>query len=470
MRRSECLRKPPVGPTVVPESRGATSKDGANESLFCRGYVALMATQFLGTLNDNLFKVVVSLLAVGAVAEQQSGGGVLSLATVMVIFPYLLLSGYAAYLADSRPKRTTIIWTKLAELALTGLILVAFRLDSLSMMIVLLFLIATQSTFFAPLKYGILPDIVSRRTLARANGALELGRYAAIILGTASGGLLLSVKQESYLPVSLALVSVAGLGLLSSLFIPPVKSELRYGRLTLNPWSELVAGLRRLRAAPDLATSAIGLGCFEFTAVLVLLDTLLIGSEVMGLSESAIGGLGATTGLGAGCGCVMAGWLCRERLRPNLVPPAALAIAITLLLLASAPQSYLLTATALFVGGLFGGILFVPLNALLQDRAPGNERGLILATSNWLSMGCVLAAAVLLWVMHDLAAIPAVRILGWAALPMTMFAVLCSISQPEFRLGANCGNSAASGACDAPRAMADPAARKATCDALDRST
>lgn len=460
-------RTVPPGPTGQPRARRAHGDYSANESLWHRGYLALMATQFLGALNDNLFKVIVSLLAVGAVAEQQSGGGTLSLATLMVILPYLLLSGYAAYLADSRPKRSTIILVKLAELALTGLILLAFLFDSLKMMMALLFLMAAQSTFFAPLKYGILPDIVCRRTLARANGALELGRYAAVILGTASGGLLLSVGQGSRIPVAMALVSVAGLGVLSSLFIPSVEGELRYGRLALNPWSELGTGLRRLRAAPDLATAVIGLGCFEFTAVLVLLDMLLLGSEVMGLSNAAVGGLGAMTGLGAGFGCVVAGWLCRERLRPNLVPPAALAIATTLMVLAAVPTSFPLAAAGLFVGGLFGGIVFVPLNAMLQDRAPGDERGLILATSNWLSMAAVLAAAGLLWALHDLAAIPAVLILGCAALPMTLFAGLSLVAQPEFRLGSR-RQGREPNSDIVPTDPIDPRAQEASCPTLDR--
>jgi acyl-[acyl-carrier-protein]-phospholipid O-acyltransferase/long-chain-fatty-acid--[acyl-carrier-protein] ligase len=457
----------PHGATVQPGACRARGDQSASESLWHRGYLALMATQFLGALNDNLFKVIVSLLAVGAVAEQQSGGGTLSLATLMVILPYLLLSGYAAYLADTRPKRSTIILVKLAELALTALILLAFFFDSLKMMMALLFLMAAQSAFFAPLKYGILPDIVCRRTLARANGALELGRYAAVILGTASGGLLLSVAEGSRVPVSMALVSVAGLGVLSSLFIPSVEGELRHGRLALNPWSELGTGLRRLRAAPDLAVAVAGLGCFEFTAVLVLLDMLLLGGEVMGLSNAAVGGLGAMTGLGAGLGCVLAGWLCRERLRPNLVPPAALAIATTLLTLAAAPPSFSLATVGLLVGGLFGGIVFVPLNAMLQDRAPDDERGLILATSNWLSMAAVLAAAGLLWVLHDLVAIPAVLILGYAALPMTLFAGWSLVAQPEFRLGA--GHQAFEpNARDMASAASRPDAHATSCQAMDR--
>jgi acyl-[acyl-carrier-protein]-phospholipid O-acyltransferase/long-chain-fatty-acid--[acyl-carrier-protein] ligase len=388
-----------------------------------------MGTQFFGTLNDNLFKVTVSLIAVGAVAETQAGSGPLSLATLMVILPYLLFSGYAGYLADSRQKRTTIIVLKFAELALTILIL---------------------STFFMPLKYGILPELVGRRALARANGTLELGRYIAIIIGTAAGGLLLSLGQETRLPLAMALVSVAVLGIVSSLFIPAVRVDMRCNKPTLNPWAELRTGLQRLYAMPDLATAVIGLACFEFTAVLVLLDVLLIGSEIMGLNSAAVGGLGAMTGLGTGVGCILAGWLCRSGPRPGIVPPSALSIALLLVFLAATPQSYLVIGSGLFLGGLFGGIIFVPLNAMLQDRAPSHERGLILATSNWLSMSAVLAAAIVLWMLHSVAAISPVWILSYAALPMALFGALAFAVQPEFRINAEHNDLGAASPCDLP--------------------
>jgi acyl-[acyl-carrier-protein]-phospholipid O-acyltransferase/long-chain-fatty-acid--[acyl-carrier-protein] ligase len=460
MHRETTKRTTPAAPATVPGASRTVADANKHERLLHRGYLALMATQFFGALNDNLFKVTVSLIAVSAVAEQQTGSRPLSLATLMVILPYLLFSGYAGFLADARQKRSTIILVKLAELALTILILLAFALDSLSLMMGLLFLMATQSTFFMPLKYGILPEIVNRRTLAHANGILELGRYIAIILGTASGGLLLSLGPETRFPLAMVLVSVAGLGVFSSLFIPAVCVNLRYADLPLNPWAELRTGLQRLCAVPNLATAVIGLGCFEFTAVLVMLDVLLIGSEVMDLSHAGVGGLGAMTGLGTGIGCVLAGWLCRGRLRPVIVPPAALSIAVLLVLLTATPQSYPFVGGGLFFGGLFGGIVFVPLNAMLQDRAPDHERGLILATSNWLSMAGVLTAAIVLWVLHDLAAISPVGILGLAALPMALFAALAFAAQPEFRLGAEPHQLGEPSPCGLPTNTAKPGARE----------
>ena len=51
-------------------------------------------TQFLGAFNDNLFKIVVSMLAVH-MASTSGAGGDLSLVGAIFILPFLLFSGYA---------------------------------------------------------------------------------------------------------------------------------------------------------------------------------------------------------------------------------------------------------------------------------------------------------------------------------------------------------------------------------------
>ena len=82
-------------------------------------------TQFLGAFNDNLFKIVVSMLAVHAAAGAESGRD-LSLVGALFILPFLLFSGYAGQLADIYSKRTVLIVTKSLEIATAVLALFAF--------------------------------------------------------------------------------------------------------------------------------------------------------------------------------------------------------------------------------------------------------------------------------------------------------------------------------------------------------
>ena len=59
-----------------------------------RGFPPLLATAFLGALNDNLYKIVVSLMAVNLCATA-GDTHYLALAGALFVLPYLLFSGYA---------------------------------------------------------------------------------------------------------------------------------------------------------------------------------------------------------------------------------------------------------------------------------------------------------------------------------------------------------------------------------------
>src|SRR6267378_6099219 len=154
-----------------------------------KGFQPFLWTQFLGAFNDNLFKIVVSMLAVQMASGSEAGRN-LSLVGAIFILPFLLFSGYAGQMADVYSKRTVLIVTKSLEIVAATLGLVAFVAGRLEITYAVLFLIALQATFFSPAKYGILPEMLPDRDLSRANGVLEMSTFVAIVLGTAVGGYL----------------------------------------------------------------------------------------------------------------------------------------------------------------------------------------------------------------------------------------------------------------------------------------
>src|SRR5205823_1350847 len=138
---------------------------------------------------DNLFKIVVSMVAVHA-ATSATSGRELSIVGAVFILPFLLFSGYAGQLADIYSKRTVLVVTKSLEIVAATLGLVAFLVGRLEITYAVLFLIALQATFFSPAKYGILPEVLPDSELSRANGILEMSTFAAIVAGTALGSVL----------------------------------------------------------------------------------------------------------------------------------------------------------------------------------------------------------------------------------------------------------------------------------------
>ena len=100
---------------------------------------------------------------------------------------------------------------------------VALYLQSIGLMLFILFLLGTQSAFFGPIKYSILPQHLKREEILGANGYVEAGTFIAILLGTILGGLLASDLAYQQI-LMFTLVVVAGFGWFASRQIPSARA------------------------------------------------------------------------------------------------------------------------------------------------------------------------------------------------------------------------------------------------------
>src|SRR5204863_792226 len=188
-----------------------------------------------GAFNDNLFKIVVSLLAVRLASGAEAARN-LSLVSAIFITPFLLFSGYAGQLADIYSKRTVLIVTKSLEIATALLAFVALVFGRLEITFAVLFLFALQATFFSPAKYGILPEVLPDRDLSRANGLLEMSTFVAIVVGTAVGSYMFDVWRSQLWVIGVAVLAIAIIGTATSFRIPRTAPAQPGVRIRLNPW------------------------------------------------------------------------------------------------------------------------------------------------------------------------------------------------------------------------------------------
>ena len=207
-------------------------------------FLSLTGAQFLGHLNDNLFKMAVSLIALD-VAPTEAGFYV-SLTSALLVLPYLIFSGYAGYLADITSKRSVMNLCKVAEIAimLAGLFMLGGS-GSLNGLLFVLFLMAVHEAFFSPSKYGSVPEIVAPNDIAPANGILEASRYAAVITGTAAGGILMDLWGDERLRIGLVAIAIAVGGLILTLRIKRVAPAAAAQKWPSHPWAMLPKGPRR---------------------------------------------------------------------------------------------------------------------------------------------------------------------------------------------------------------------------------
>jgi acyl-[acyl-carrier-protein]-phospholipid O-acyltransferase/long-chain-fatty-acid--[acyl-carrier-protein] ligase len=363
-----------------------------SDTLNHQGLQPFIWTQFLGAFNDNLFKIVVSLVAV-RVATSADANRQLSIISAIFILPFILFSGYAGQLADIYSKRTVLVVTKSLEIVAAALGLLAFASGRLEITYGVLFLIALQATFFSPAKYGILPEILPDRDLSRANGVLEMTTFASIVLGTAAGGFLFDAWHDRLwlIGVIVLAVAVAGTGL--SFGIPCVPAAAPDERIRLNPWSEIGAGIKRLAGDRILRLTVIGISCFWFLGSLLQLAMILFGAEVMHLNDRWVAVLTAFAAIGIAAGSMAAGKLSGDKVELGLAPIGSIGMGVFAVLLARSGHSFALAAISLTLVGFFGGLFAVPLNALLQQRSGDREKGRLMATNNFLNMAAILLAS-----------------------------------------------------------------------------
>lgn len=398
-----------------------------------RNFVALLIAQLLGYLNDNIFKMMASLLAVGMASKHS---GALSLASIIFLAPYLLLSGYAGYAADAFGSRRVLVATKVVELVIVVLAIWALGHGRIEPVLLVLFLLAGQATFFSPAKYSIVPALVPLAQLQRANGLLEISRFGAIIVGTALGGFMLNLQALNPTLAGAVLLAISIAGLAATRRISRTGSTTPGRSFRVNPWAEVGAGIRMITRRPRLRSPVIGLCCFEAIGALLMLDTILIGHHALDLGDASTSLLAAFVGVGLAAGSLLAGQCARRTADIGMAPYGIFGVAVIVIVTVLCGRSVIMLSAAMAAIGLCGAFCLVPLNADLQRRACAGERGQIIATSNFLSMAAVLAASLVLWLLWDLARLSPWTILLLCGLAALGCAALMVLRFPGYAMAA----------------------------------
>jgi len=364
-----------------------------------RGFWALFTTQFLGAFNDNLFKTA---LAVAITFEAASLGklgptSLVALSGGLLILPFALFSALAGQLADRYPKHRLIVLTKLAECAIMTIGGAGLMLRSLPLCLGALFLLGTQATFFGPLKYGALPELLPNKRLVQGNAFVEMGTFLAILLGTIAGGVLAQGNRSTLAGVVLA---VAILGYLVARGVPVLAAAapgLRIDRRWLSPTWRLI-GLARQNQA--VFHSVLGISWFWLIGVVVLSLLPELVKDHLGGGPTVVTFMLGAFSVGVGLGAFVCEKLSFEQIELGLVPLGSLGLSVALAWVGivtgpHAAHAGVLTV-AQFLGearglwatasvtllALSGGVFTVPLYTLLQGRSEPSTRSRVVAANN----------------------------------------------------------------------------------------
>jgi len=384
-----------------------------DRSLLAGSFLGLLITQFLGAANDNILRWLVIGIGKQIVPEGQESW-IISIGSAAFVLPYVLLAAPAGYLADRFSKQKVIIVCKTAEIVIMVFAVLAISYGSVSLMLLVVAAMGAQSALFGPSKLGSIPEMLHDSKISSANGVLELVTVIAVTAGIVVGNVLTKLVgfqgQERLWIAGVVLVGIAGLGLLASLMIArlPIANPARKF-----PWD---AGRQTWRDVSSLASDQtmfrIALGIMFFWSLAMLAQLNIDQFATQGDESKQLQVIPFLLALvvGVGLGSVLAGIWSSGRVELGILPLGAGGLAVSAVLLFTVEGelydssehwtiSYVGAASLLFLLGSFAGLFNVPLAAYMQRYSNPQNRGTILAASNFLTFSGMLVTSGLYWAL-----------------------------------------------------------------------
>ena len=405
------------------------------QTLWNRGFIALLITQFTVAFNDNVFRWL--LIPIGKAYMPGGEDNIRLLGAVFLIVPFLLLASIAGFVTDRFSRRKTVIWCKAIELALLAIAVGVICLGppisdantgvpiKVVLLLGLLFLLGSQSAFFAPSKYALIPTLVPNTSISSANGIMVMLTMLAVVLGQIVGGVvfMLTTLHENRIPTDipgghnvwitiLVLVGTGTIGLLASFFIPKMKAVDPKAKFPKNPFLQTGKDLATLFSHKALFCAAIASSFFWGLAALAQNNIDKYATEYLMVQQGYVTPLIAILTIGIGIGAMLCGYLSGKRIELGLVPIGAFFMGLFILILGFTPgyaeavergfgnplaTPYIFGAVIMLLAGLGAGLYDVPLAAYIQKNSPEAQRGRMVAAYNFCAFSAVLLFAGLGW-------------------------------------------------------------------------
>ncbi|MDM1486425.1 MFS transporter [Acinetobacter towneri] len=388
-----------------------------NEQLMrSRRFLPMFLTQFFGALNDNVYKQALLLVfTYGWISQQSANVSTLNnLAALLFILPYFIFSATAGQLADKYERAQLVRAIKLLEIIIMLIGTAGFLLGNLWLLLIALFLMGAQSTFFGPIKYAILPEVLKPHELMSGNAIFQSGTSIAILLGMILGGAVISVSAGNLLWISLTVIVIALIGYASSRFVLTQRVTAPEIEIDWNFFRTSFQTLKYAKSLPMIFLILLGNSWYWFYGATYLTQIPQLTQQNLHASENVVSLLLTLFSVGIGAGSLLCRKLGGSEVNIKMVPIGAVGLTIFAFYLAGAlafvpPQtgellglsavfqqgwSYYHVMLAVTLLGISGGFYIVPLYAMMQAYSPRSHRARVVAANNILNAIFMVSSAV----------------------------------------------------------------------------
>ncbi|MDM1720340.1 MFS transporter [Acinetobacter towneri] len=388
-----------------------------NEHLLrSRRFLPTFLTQFFGALNDNVYKQALLLVfTYGWISQQSANVSTLNnLAALLFILPYFIFSATAGQLADKYERAQLVRAIKLLEIIIMLIGTVGFILGNLWLLLMALFLMGAQSTFFGPIKYAILPEVLKPHELMSGNAIFQSGTSIAILLGMILGGAVISVSAGNLVWISLTVVIIALIGYASSRFVLTQRVTAPDIQIDWNFFRTSFQTLKYAKSLPMIFLILLGNSWYWFYGATYLTQIPQLTQQNLHASENVVSLLLTLFSVGIGVGSLLCRKIGGTEVNIKMVPIGAVGLTVFAFYLAGAlafvPEktgallglaevfqqdwSYYHVMCAVTLLGISGGFYIVPLYAMMQAYSPRSHRARVVAANNILNAVFMVSSAI----------------------------------------------------------------------------
>lgn len=370
---------------------------------FSQRFFPYFVTQFFGAFNDNIYKNTLLIFVAFASANQLPISSTLfiNLAAGIFILPFFLFSATAGVIADKYEKSKLIRWIKFAEIIIMIAGAISFLYQSYLALLILLFLMGTQSAFFGPVKYALLPQHLKPAQLLKGNAWVETGTFLAILFGTIGAGIIVATPNAYWL-TAVSVVFFAVLGFIASLFIPKALPSPNHYQFSWKPIFHTQQTLNIAKQNRTIHLSIIAISWFWFLGACYLTQFPNFSKTYIQGDSTSVSFLLALFSVGIAIGSLLCAKLSHQKINLKLVGLGGVGISIFSVLLGLfsiliqttstndmisitnllSSANYLPIFFSLFFLGMCGGTFIVPLYTLMQTLASTETRAQVIAANN----------------------------------------------------------------------------------------
>ncbi len=425
-------------------------KNGIFGLLKLRQFLPYFCTQALGAMNDNVYKNSL-LLLVAFIAPQAlpvSSDLIINLAAGLFILPFFLFSAHAGLLADKYEKSKLIRAVKWCELIIMLIAAWALISQAIIPLLLLLFLMGTQSAYFGPVKYALLPQHLKPDQLVQGNALVEMGTFLAILIGTLIAGVLIGLENGVQY-AAILIVGLSILGLIAAHFIPKARAANENLKVSFNPFMQSVQILKAAKQNRAVFLSIMGISWFWFLGATYLTQFPNFARIYLVAEPEVVSVLLALFSIGIGLGSLLCSRLSGEHIELGLVPIGSIGLTVFgAHLMFAVPDinstqslfSFLQNSDNwaviidLTLIGLFGGLYIVPLYTMVQSRTAEAKRAQVIAANNILNAIFMVVSAVFAIVCLTIIELSIPQLFLTLALMNTAVAIFIYYQVPEFTL------------------------------------